>query len=481
MANKVQDEASQTWEYKAVPIMDDVEELGGYRPGGFAPVTIGDTLANRYQIVQKLGNGGNGIAWLCWDLTTQKWKAVKINSASDSSEDCGDLKALKLMKDKNVTQMQLDANHIMMASESFWEESANGRHLCTVMPVLGPRANIWRAEALMQDAERVKKMCYQITKGLSFLHKNGLCHGDFRPQNVLMKLKPGSLDDLTKDDMAKLLGEPKRADLLPKSGKRTKHAPKYVIEAVPWERFREFVSDDAVIVDFGQSYTPDDPPLNFGIPLRYAAPEVLFRKDRADLAGDIWSLGITLLELRLDDYANNAILPVIRNMERFVGMLPIGYRYAAKRLLLNDGWKELDRDADGKPDRSGRRKPLTGPVDVPIYEDEERDFSSAIFSDGLTMKLASEQLVWSEVKDPADPTGQARVRVPVTYFLPDEEVQELADLVRRMLKYNSKERISASKALRHKWFKNQRPAWPIGHRRYNWAAGFLLMSILRGA
>ncbi|KAI1435413.1 kinase-like protein [Xylaria sp. CBS 124048] len=466
------------WQYRNVPIMDEVEALRDYRPGGFAPLSIGDILNGRFEINQKLGYGGNAIVWLCWELATKKWKAVKINAAGSSLPDCGEKKAMRLMKRKKISVQELEANHIGMGLETFWEKTPNGRHFCTVLPVFGPPAHDWRTEELKLDVERVKNICYQMTKGLSFLHSHGLCHGDFRPQNVLMKLKPGCLDHLTKDAMFKLLGQPDVAEMLTLSGKPSKHAPRFVVTTAPWQRLREYVMDEAVIVDFGEAYTTDDPSTHFGIPKRYAAPEVLFERGQAVPAGDLWSLGITLLELRLDEYEPNAAYSVIRRMERFVGSLPIGYRYAAKGLLKKDGWVERSDDADDIVDSHGHLRPLTGPVEVPLSDEEEREFSGATFTDRLEMKLAAEQLAWIEVLDPRDPARKRMRPTLVPYYLTEEEVRDFADLLRNLLRYDAKDRISASRVLRHKWFKNQHPIGFFRRWRYVCIAGLSLVVLL---
>ena len=44
------------------------EDFFAYRPGGYHPVTLGDTLKNnRYKIVHKLGYGGFSTVWLAKD------------------------------------------------------------------------------------------------------------------------------------------------------------------------------------------------------------------------------------------------------------------------------------------------------------------------------------------------------------------------------------------------------------------------------
>ena len=44
------------------------EELSKYKPGGYHPVTLGDTFKNgRYEIHHKLGFGGFSTVWLAKD------------------------------------------------------------------------------------------------------------------------------------------------------------------------------------------------------------------------------------------------------------------------------------------------------------------------------------------------------------------------------------------------------------------------------
>jgi len=44
---------------------DFIENVEGYKPGGFHPVAIGDVFADgRYTVVHKLGYGGSSTTWL---------------------------------------------------------------------------------------------------------------------------------------------------------------------------------------------------------------------------------------------------------------------------------------------------------------------------------------------------------------------------------------------------------------------------------
>jgi serine/threonine-protein kinase SRPK3 len=44
------------------------ESISGYRPGGYHPVSLGDTFKNgRYKVYHKLGWGGYSTVWLAKD------------------------------------------------------------------------------------------------------------------------------------------------------------------------------------------------------------------------------------------------------------------------------------------------------------------------------------------------------------------------------------------------------------------------------
>ena len=135
----VQSEGVPSRKYQNAPIMDDVENIEEYEPGGFAPPYIGDALGNRFQIIHQLGFGGHVIVWLCWKVSTERRRAIKVKAARRSSKTCAGLMAIQHMKDEGTSQEELEFNHIAMPIDTFWHHSYNGRHLCLVMPVLGPK------------------------------------------------------------------------------------------------------------------------------------------------------------------------------------------------------------------------------------------------------------------------------------------------------------------------------------------------------
>ena len=56
------------------------ESLSRYRPGGYHPVTLGDTFKNgRYHVRHKLGWGGFSTVWLAKDIVSVPQNQITAN------------------------------------------------------------------------------------------------------------------------------------------------------------------------------------------------------------------------------------------------------------------------------------------------------------------------------------------------------------------------------------------------------------------
>ncbi|KAJ4123697.1 hypothetical protein BFJ63_vAg13297 [Fusarium oxysporum f. sp. narcissi] len=77
--------STPTVRYKYI---EEVEVLEDYRPGGYHPVQINDTLRHdRYQIVHKPGHGTFSTAWLALDRNSSTYVAVKVGASyADKNE-----------------------------------------------------------------------------------------------------------------------------------------------------------------------------------------------------------------------------------------------------------------------------------------------------------------------------------------------------------------------------------------------------------
>ncbi|KAI1739478.1 kinase-like protein [Xylaria scruposa] len=432
----------------------DIEDVEDYRPGGLHPVDMFDTLLDdRFEVCHKLGSGGIATVWLCYEKAVKKWRAIKINVADRSHDDSPELRVAKLLEKSGNTSQLLENNHIAMPLETFWVEGPNGRHLCTVLPVLGPRLSDWRHMSLKTDAARINNVCYQLTEGLDFLHSHGICHGDFRPENILMQLKGNGLDDLEPEQLFDLLHYPERDEVLTlESGERGTNAPKWVIDPLWWSELKDYVSDNVAIVDFGESFEESQPPESLGIPKVYAAPEVIYGGVPAGIGSDIWSLAYTIMGIRTGMPLEPSVWGPLSRMERFAGPIPPPYRHAAAEKLYLDEMRTSAKETE--PEKAVPPSEMLEAVGENL-----KSLTGESTGESCVRELELEMSIelWEQVRVPDEEIedNNGRKWKSVHYQLPEDEVASLADLLSKMFRYQPSQRIRAGIALKHPWFKGR--------------------------
>ena len=182
---------SPSWSSEAIrfllPSLGDTEDLERYAPGGLHPVSLGDVYDERYRVVHKLGAGGFSTVWLARDDGEQRWVALKIVVADHSVT----------FETKNVASQQAalrcgsqEDSKLAVENRRFTIDGPNGRHLCLVLPVLGPSVSQVSCYLSSRITPRLaRKAAYQAAQALANLHAQGLCHGG-KP-NVLHSLARG--------------------------------------------------------------------------------------------------------------------------------------------------------------------------------------------------------------------------------------------------------------------------------------------------
>lgn len=173
------------------------ENVLNYRPGGYHPVALGDSLKDgRYKIRHKLGFGDFSTVWAARDskyvvallesfsqtiLTAYRldqWVSIKIITAerTNQSHELQNLRALA-----KLTEGGLASQYIVDLLDDFLHEGPNGCHQCLVFELLGPTANM-EMEDLHDigerlDPENLLRISAQLLQGLAFMHKAGFTHG----------------------------------------------------------------------------------------------------------------------------------------------------------------------------------------------------------------------------------------------------------------------------------------------------------------
>lgn len=289
---------------------------------------------------------------------------------------------------------------------------------------------------------------------MQFLHGNGICHGDFRPSNILMKVK--DLNHLEMEQIIDLLGGPDADAIETYSGEDPgPSAPDYVVVPGFWDAMREsgLVTDDIAVVDFGEAYEPSDPPTFLGIPAGFAAPEVVF-DGGFGLGTDIWALICTILATEDVQLFDGSIWNIASELELQIGPLPEDYRIPFQKKWHEKelSWHRLAGDPS-KPEPkkitlpprglSRSLQPVTRTSEA-IVDRREEEVKGTGYADLLTAYIGRERILYRH------PTGPG-VWERKQYALPRDGVLMLADLARRVFKYELSEQITASEVLNHPW------------------------------
>ncbi|KAI0439799.1 kinase-like domain-containing protein [Xylaria telfairii] len=455
----VAEDGVQQYEYNYITEQLGLEEFSKYNKGGFHPIHIEDVLNDRYEVVHKLGSGGFGIVWLCRDRLLEKWRAVKVMTA-DQSSDSAEAKTFDFLKQKSSLE-ELDRNHIAAPLDSFWINGPNGRHLCFVLPVYGCTVSRWRHMLDNVDPETAKiskKICRQILQGLIFLHGHGLCHGDLRPSNILMKLDEDALNQLDQAQMLELVEEPEAYEVRTRSGADARPiGPEYCVLPLASKWCEKLLVEEIVITDFGESFLTTRE--STGIPTSYAAPEVLFRQP-VGIEVDIWSLACTFYEIRTGrslfggSFYGSSFERVVYEFEVLLDPLPNPYR----KVWDDEGYKG-PRHIVTAVEEEGSVVEMAATCSLASLDCERGDITEDTkYDDVLEAIIGKERLQYPPS------IGENAGGPPIEYRYEEDEVRDLADLLRQMLQYHPENRTSAKFLLGHQWLQEEvvPPASPAG-------------------
>ncbi|KAK7404162.1 hypothetical protein QQX98_010066 [Neonectria punicea] len=395
-------------------IDEGVEPLEEYQDGGYHPVHLGDCFgpSDRYRVIHKLGYGGFGTVWLCQDTSNATYVSLKILASDIKSDELMDLTLAGL--DQSIP----GAEYIAMPLDHFTVEGPNGSHKCLVLPVLGPSVSPDLCVASNKDAGAVLRgMAYQATEAMNFLHKNQVCHGDFRPANILVKL--ASLDHLSEEDIFSLLGQPTQNPVRTESGEDLPaSSPRYLVTQADMSCLgSKYLTDQICVIDFGESFSFSSPPEDLGIPEHYLPPEVLLEEqDVIGPACDLWALGCTLFEIREQIPLFYMIYnkdELIAESVRFFGKLP------------KEKWEKWEARGDWF-DKDGKwLRKQTQP-----------------WSFEVALSKSSEAF---ENNHPEEPKK--------SMMTSEAEQKLLADLLYQLFSYEPDKRPTAEEVLKHDWFK----------------------------
>lgn len=450
-----------------------LEDFEHYRPGGHHPIVLGDFLGedNRFQVWHKMGQGTYGLVWMCRDLVEGKFCAVKV-LRDDLSKHIDKLPELRLGELLGgVSAKEAWDNHIVMPLDTFTQRGPNGEHLCIVMPLLGPsitksRTYNWNNLLFLKD------ICFQLVEGMNFMHTHGLCHGDFRPSNILFKT---TLGDLTEEDMEMYLPEPRKYEIVmageydnePRCGP---HAPAYAVEPLHLTLEDECITKAIAIINFGDAIEVGQPAKQSAIPDKYASPECQRELgSQPSIGSDLWALGCTITEILTGvtpfEFAGGFSF---EELEGKLGPMPEPHRtkfvesckggYSSYRLHNTSNptphlfWDTvmLERRRKEAFEAYGTEDLLhetLGREAVQVHPDVFREPPKTTSEEILTSEDRHKKLGEPEVEETEPGTIKRRLDLAA--------IPGAVDLLRLVLRWLPEDRVAANKLLEHEWFEGR--------------------------
>ncbi|CAH8586351.1 unnamed protein product [Schistosoma bovis] len=168
---------------------DEQEDPRDYCIGGYHPVKIGQVYNSRYHVVRKLGWGHFSTVWLCWDLCSKRFVAMKVvKSAPHYTETALDeIKLLSCVRESAPDDPF--RKKTVQLLDDFRVSGVNGNHVCMIFEVLGHNLLklIIRSQYRGIPLENVRSIIKQTLQGLHYLHtKCHIIHTDIKPENILV-------------------------------------------------------------------------------------------------------------------------------------------------------------------------------------------------------------------------------------------------------------------------------------------------------
>ncbi|KAF9258642.1 kinase-like protein [Marasmius fiardii PR-910] len=389
--------------------LDGIENIEDYKPGGYHPVSIGDTFdMGRFRVLHKLGFGGSSTVWLARDQQ-QGGKIVTLKAlrADVSSKAPSEIPELAISQKLRAILTSSDSVNFQTVYHHFSVQGPNGSHLFLVSALAGPSVL-----AMSDSPGRVS---------------------DLTTSNILFRLSP-HVTEWSDDEVYAHLGEPETEDVMTREGKPPgPHAPAILVEPIQNSKISDasLLQENTIVSDFGQSYLIASPPPSYepATVLNYLSPEVRFER-RAGLESDIWALGLAIFEIRAGFALFEPFLgsdaDILKQTVETLGRLPDPWWGAFKEHTL---WFE----EDGQP-KSER-------------DQERANVLLKAYRSSIGDKLHE---IGKQYDPPSEYEGPMVEEFGV--LLPEEEIELLEDLLEKMLRYSPEERIAIEDVIRHPWF-----------------------------
>ncbi|KAK2809426.1 hypothetical protein FQN50_003885 [Emmonsiellopsis sp. PD_5] len=330
----------------------DEEICPGYNSKKFYPAKPGEVLANRYQILVKVGWGVSSTVWFARDMRGYECEpesvvALKITNTNSPAVDEREIEEHIAKTNPSHRGYPL----LRTFSECFDITGPEGRHLCLAYePMREPILHFQRRfKGRMIPLPIIKTYVVFLLAGLDYLHTGcGVVHTDLKLENIMVTFEdPAVLGDFM-DSQLEQPGQYK----IDSTGRPVYRSHN---DVGPLRKVKGILPK---IVDFGLSARLDSHD-DWGIypiqPDHYRAPEVILGCSWR-MSADIWNLGILLWdliqgkELFHQVHSTQGRYNAKAHLAEMIALLgpPHPELVARSHLMLGYSWPEPIKREDGK-------------------------------------------------------------------------------------------------------------------------------------
>ncbi|CCF42754.1 serine/threonine-protein kinase SRPK3, partial [Colletotrichum higginsianum] len=278
--------------FKRIPLREKIEEelIPDYTASRYYPVSIGEVLRNRYQIVCKLGFGASSTVWLARDLEGRRHVALKlfVNSKALGSQLDHELTMYKRISTSSVKHPGRGAVRELL--DSFDVAGPDGCHRCLVHPPLWESVLTFlhRNPVRMLPAPVLAFVLRRLFLALDFLHTEcQIIHSDIKADNIMFGIEDDSVFSAFEEQ-----------ELLNPS-------PRKLVDGRAVYLSRELQMPKewgaSVLCDFGSAVVGDTDHTEDVQPDIYRAPEVILEAPWSYQI-DIWNTGCMIWDLFEGDH-----------------------------------------------------------------------------------------------------------------------------------------------------------------------------------
>jgi len=168
--------------------LDVIEDIEDYQPGGYHPISVGDTFDHgRFRVLHKLGFGGSSTVWLVRDqregdrgrIVTLKAIRADVPSSKVPSE----IPELVVSQKLRASLTLSESVDFQTVDHHFFVQGPNGSHLFLIFPLAGPSIHAVSdspgraAGSRRLRAVLARKVAIQTALTIHRMHCSGIVHG----------------------------------------------------------------------------------------------------------------------------------------------------------------------------------------------------------------------------------------------------------------------------------------------------------------